>query len=168
MMNTEASWMMAAATPRPEQARDWSRMAERVKREHATIRALIDDVDRACRALEESRPGSVERFRLAVSTLYFAFDEHLAIEEASFAPMLRALGAWGDQRVVRMMGEHIEQRRVVRELMQSAAGDCNDAEVLVAQARALVAAFREDMDAEDRSLDGRGLPSSLAPDLEEG
>lgn len=168
MTNASELWATAAATPAPERAHDWSRVAERVKREHATIRALVDDVERACRALDEHRPGSLDRFRVAVATLYIAFDEHLAIEEASLLPVLQAFGARGERRAVSLMSEHVEQRRVIRELTRSAAGAGEDAGAIVAGARALVASFRADMDAEDLSLEGSSPPPSRVAHEEEG
>lgn len=150
----------------PHHTRDWQRMAERVKRDHATMRALVDDVERACRSLEERRPESLERFRHAVWTLSVAFDDHIATEEASFLPLLRAVDQWGERRVVSLMTEHIEQRRVILELAQSADLVPNDPDALVVQARALVASFRIDMDSEDRSLDGKA--SAPPPALGQG
>ena len=152
----------------PDDARDWQRMAERVKRDHATMRALLDDVERACRALDELRAASLLRFRDAVWTLYVAFDEHLATEEGYFAPILRTVDAWGDLRVVNMLTEHNDQRRIILELVEKAEKDADEPAALVAQARALVAAFRLDMDSEEDSLDDRGLVPAVMSDQEDG
>lgn len=152
----------------PETARDWRRMAERVKRDHATMRALLDDVERGCRALEELRPSSVVRFREAVWSLYVAFDEHLATEEGYFAPILRSVDAWGELRVVNMIIEHNEQRRIIMELVERAENDDENLTALIAQARGLVSSFRLDMDSEETSLDERGLVPSILPDQEDG
>jgi hypothetical protein len=153
----------------PGDARDWQRMAERVKRDHAMMRALLDDVERACRALDERRPESLVRFRQAVWTLYVAFDEHLATEEGYFAPILRTVDAWGELRVVNMIIEHNDQRRNILELVESAENDTHDGgSGLVAQARALVESFRLDMESEEHSLDEQGLVPSVLPDQEDG
>jgi len=152
----------------PEDARDWRRMAERVKRDHAMMRALLDDVDRACRALEELRPQSLVRFREAVWMLYVAFDEHLATEDGNFAPILRTVDAWGELRVVNMIIEHDDQRRIILELVERAESDVEDLPALLAQARGLLTSFRHDMESEEESLDERGLVPSVMPDQEDG
>ena len=152
----------------PDDARDWQRMAERVKRDHAMMRALLDDVERACRALDELRPASLVRFRHAVWTLCVAFDEHLATEEGDFAPILRTIDAWGELRVVNMIIEHNDQRRILLELVERAEKDGDDHAGLVAQARALIASFRLDMDSEEDSLDDRGLVAPVMSDQEDG
>ncbi len=150
---------VSSAKEEAEEARDLHRMAERVKRDHATMRALLDDVERACRAVEEHRPESLKRLRAAVWTLHLAFDEHLANEEACFAPILRNADAWGELRVVNMRAEHAEQRRVILELIASADNDAREADGLVALARALIGSFRTDMDSEDPSLDDEPVVS---------
>jgi hemerythrin-like domain-containing protein len=163
-----ASDLNRGAAGTPEDASAFQRMSERVKRDHATMRALLDDVERACRSLEERRPDGLTRFREAVWTLYVAFDEHLATEEGYFAPILRSVDAWGEVRVVNMLTEHNEQRRVILELVQRAEELAADAAAVVAQARELVTTFRLDMDSEDSSMDEQGLVPSVVPDQEDG
>ena len=155
------------ATP-PDDARDWRRMAERVKRDHGMMRALLDDVERACRSVEERRPESLVRFREAAWTLYVAFDEHLATEEGYFAPILRTVDAWGELRVVNMIVEHNEQRRIILELVERAESSGDDLAALVTQARGLVTSFRLDMESEEHSMDEQGLVPSVLADQEDG
>ena len=152
----------------PEDALDWRRMAERVRRDHATMRALLDDVERACRALDELRLESLVRFREAAWMLYVAFDEHLATEEGYFAPILRGADAWGELRVRNMETEHNDQRRLILELVERAEVDGADLTGLVAQARGLIEAFRRDMESEESSLDDEGRAPSVVPDQEDG
>jgi hemerythrin-like domain-containing protein len=158
-----ATWSVA-----PEDARDWQRMAERVKRDHATMRALLDDVERACRALDELHPESLVRFRDATWMLYVAFDEHLATEEGYFAPILRTVDAWGEMRVLNMINEHNDQRRIILELVDRAENDLENLAELVDEARGLVSAFRLDMESEESSLDEQGLVPSVIRDQEDG
>lgn len=166
----DLSWTSQSISSPPDDIREWHRMAERVKRDHATMRALLDDVERACRSCEEERPDCLTRFREAVWRLYVAFDEHLATEEGYFAPILRTVDAWGELRVVNMIIEHNEQRRIILELVERAESDpgASAREALVAQARALVQAFRADMDSEECSLDEQGLLPSVVSDQEDG
>jgi hemerythrin-like domain-containing protein len=138
-----------------DDARDVRRMTERLKRDHAMMRALLDDVERGCRALEERRPECMVRFRHAVWMLYVGFDEHLTTEEGYFAPLLRTVDAWGELRVVTMIIEHNDQRRIILELVERAEVEveAEDVAALVVQARALVTSFRHDMESEEQSLD---------------
>lgn len=128
------------------------RLAERVRRDHATIRTLLDDVERACAVVNEAQAGSQERVRRAVWDLYLVFEEHLAMEEAHVAPILRAFDARGEQRAVAMILEHNEQRRSILELVEDAEREAKPAAELARDALALVIAFRTDMEIEESSL----------------
>lgn len=136
----------------PDGAGAASRLAARMRRDHATIRTLLDDVERACARPDEGRVVAPERVRRAVWDLYLVFEDHLAMEEAHVAPLLRALDAHGEQRAVQMILEHNEQRRVILELVEDAERDARQVSEVVVDALALVAAFRTDMEMEERSL----------------
>lgn len=127
-------------------------VAARVQRDHATIRALLDTVERACTAAKERRAGGLDSFRRAVWDLYIAFDDHLAMEEADVAPILRSTGPTGEARAVAMILEHNEQRRVMLELVEDTECDAKEVDALVREGVALVQAFMTDMTLEDRSL----------------
>lgn len=127
-------------------------IAGRVRRDHATIRTLLDDVERGCAAAQEGRAGAVDRLRGAVWDLYLVFVDHLAMEEAHVAPILRAHGARGEERTVQMFLEHNEQRLAILELVEDAERDAKQPGELIAEATALVVALRKDMDLEERSL----------------
>lgn len=168
MQANDARWDTEGTSPASDEARDWRRKVERVKRDHARMRALLDAVDGACRALEELGPGSLEQLRQAVWTLSVAIDEHLRTEEAYFAPILRSVDAWGDVRVVNMLAEHNEQRRRIVELVETADSGSMEPNALAVEAAALVVSFRADMEAEERSLDDSGLLPAVVPDQEDG
>lgn len=145
--------------PRPEEAAPLSTqpsdpraIASRVRRDHATIRTLLDDVDRAGTAALERRTRSLDELLRSVWELYLFFEDHLAMEEALVAPILRARVPSGEKRAVAMILEHNEQRRLIRELVDDTECDTKDIATLVAQAVGLVSAFRADMIAEDASL----------------
>lgn len=138
----------------PTSSLDPARIAARVRREHATIRTLLDDVERAC-ALSQGPAsggdrGNASRLRRVVWELYLVFDEHLAMEEAHVAPILRERG--GEPRAVAMILEHNEQRRLILELVEDAERDEKPAADVVAEALSLVGAFRTDMDLEESAL----------------
>lgn len=128
------------------------RVAARVSRDHATIRALLDGLERACAAAKARRAGGLDSFRRAVWDLYLAFEEHLQMEEADVAPILRRAGAAGEGRAVAMILEHNEQRRVMLALVEDTECDARHVDALVVDALGLVLAFGTDMVLEDRAL----------------
>ncbi len=143
-------------------------MAARVRRDHATIRALLDALQRACEVAKERREAGLDAFRRAVWDLYITFEEHLDMEESDVAPFLRSSGRAGVARAVAMVLEHNEQRRVLLELVEDAECDVKDVDALVAEATSLVDAFGADMALEDRSLalllaDGSSESSDVSP-----
>lgn len=127
-------------------------IAARVRRDHGIIHALLDDLERACAVAKERRAGGLDSFRRAVWDLDITFEEHLDMEEAHVAPILRGTGRAGTARAVAMIVEHNEQRRVILGLVEDAESDASDVDTLVAEAVALVGSFRMDMAIEDRSL----------------
>ena len=112
-------------------------------------------------------PESLPRFRKAAWTLYVAFDDHLTTERA-ISRHRQDGDAWGELRVVNMIIEHNDQRRVILELVEKAEVDVNDLSALVDQARALVSLVRLDMESEENSLDEQGLVPWSSRDQEDG
>ena len=132
---------------------DPERIFARVRREHGMIRALLDDVERACAIGGMFTAGTrATRLRQAVWDLYLLFDEHLAMEEAHVAPILRAFDATGERRAVDLILEHNEQRRLILELVENAERDEKALPQLVEEATSLVGAFRADMIIEESAL----------------
>jgi hemerythrin-like domain-containing protein len=131
---------------------DPQRLASRVRREHGAIRTLLDGVERACALANDGSSGSATRLRQAVWDLYLVFDEHLAMEEAHVAPLLRAFDVTGEQRAVEMVLEHNEQRRLILELVEDAERHATALAGLVKAAISLVQAFRTDMETEESAL----------------
>lgn len=127
-------------------------VAVRIRREHATIRALLDDVARACLATRARRAGGLEALNRAVWELYVSFEEHLAVEEALVVPILRARETFGDVQADEMLAEHAEQRRGLLALVDGTEHDTQSIDALAAQATELVARLRTDMVAEDAWL----------------
>lgn len=144
----------SAAKPRPARtSMDPQRTFARVRREHGIIRTLLDDVERACSLAPNGTSEATTRLRQAVWDLYLVFDEHLAMEEAHVAPILRAFDAKGEQRAVDMILEHNEQRRMILELVEEAERDAKGRTELVAAAISVVRAFRTDIEIEESALD---------------
>ena len=82
-----------------------------ILRQHVEIRARIRGIERLAKAHGK---GEAQR-HLRMSLTHFAavFEEHLSFEEQELAPLVRAVDAWGPERVRAMLDEHREQRRRV-------------------------------------------------------
>jgi hypothetical protein len=164
----DMNWTAKSKSLALEDAGTRQRMAARIKRDHATVRAMLDDIERACRAVEEGRPGCLERFRQAASNLSGAFEEHLAVEAELVVPILRTADAWGEQRATSLQREQESRRRSILALAAGADQSPPDTAALVSEARSLVDAFERTMDSEERSLDDlEGVPT-VVPDQEDG
>lgn len=127
-------------------------VAVRIRREHATIRALLDDVARACLAARARRARGLETLHRAVWELYVTFEEHLGVEETLVLPILRARETFGDVQADEMLAEHAEQRRRLLALVDGSEHDTQSIDALAAQAAELVTTLRADMVAEDAWL----------------
>jgi hemerythrin-like domain-containing protein len=136
----------------PASTMDAARTGARVRVEHGAIRTLLDDVERSASLALDGAATTLARLRRAVWQLYLLFDEHLAMEEAHVAPLLRASGPDGEARAVGMILEHNEQRRRILELVEDAERDEMPAMALIAEASSLVTTFRGDMEIEESSL----------------
>jgi hypothetical protein len=164
----DMNWAAKSRSVALEDAGNRRRMAERVKRDHATMRAMLDDIERACRAVEERRPGCLDRFRQATTNLSGAFEEHLAVEAEFLLPILRTADAWGEPRATTMQTEQESRLRSILALGAEADQSPEDTAALVSQARALVEAFERTMDSEERSLDDLGGVPAVIADQEDG
>lgn len=144
----------------PASARDPRSVIERVKREHAMIRTLLDVVDRTCSAAKERSAGGLDSLRRAVWDLYIAFEEHLAMEDAELAPIVRRSAA-GQASAVDLVVEHDEQRRTLLAVVEDTECDMKDADVLADEVSALVRSIRADMACEDQMLASLGCVAEL-------
>jgi hemerythrin-like domain-containing protein len=140
--------MVSESVELPRRSSD---LVARVRREHATLRTLLDDVDRAGAAAKERRAGALDRLLRTVWELHVSFEEHLVMEEKLILPMLRRANL-GEARAAALVAEHEQQRRVLLELVEDTERDTKDIDALVAQASELVASFRSDMTAEEAAL----------------
>lgn len=151
-MSTTSETRLGA--PAADTARDHASaiVAARVRREHATLRALLDDVERAGVALRARRPGSMEELLRSIWELHLSFEEHLAMEEELVAPILRATLPFGEMRADALLVEHNEQRWRLLELVDETERDSRSIDALVDLANELVTIFRADMLAEENNF----------------
>lgn len=124
----------------------------RVRRDHAMLRALLDDVERAGGAVRARRDGALDELLRSVWELHVSFEEHLTMEEALIVPILRKSPAFGELRAAALRVEHEEQRRLILALVDDTERDTLDIDSLVDEAVALVNTCRADMLAEEASL----------------
>lgn len=82
--------------------------------QHDALRAMIDGCDKLADELEPGL-GDPQELTRAVARLRVAFDAHNKFEEQLLRPMLRQLDASGEVRIERMVAEHIDEHRAVRE-----------------------------------------------------
>lgn len=82
--------------------------------QHDALREMIEVCERLADELEPGR-GDPAELTHAVARLRAAFDAHNKFEEQLLRPMLRDLDAFGEVRIERMVAEHIDEHRAVRE-----------------------------------------------------
>jgi hypothetical protein len=143
-------------------------ITERIRQDHARLRLLLDEVERACNAAEREGQRRSERLRETVWELYVAFNAHLALEEAYVAPILRTLDAWGELRATNMLRAHTDQRRLLLELVEGTHYEINGTSALMRDALALIASLRADMVDEESSLADASRASEIVVDQEDG
>lgn len=82
--------------------------------QHDALRALIDVCETLADELEPGRgdPGALTR---AIGRLREAFDAHNKFEEQLLRPLLRQADASSDVRIERMVADHLDEHRAVRE-----------------------------------------------------
>lgn len=135
---------------RTDVGRGTSAVIGRIEREHATIRALLEQVERALGATETDADVGLQRLRSAVWDLRLAFVAHLDFEEAELAPLWQRSGE--AMAAIAMVLDHNEQRRILCELVEDLESEVLELDALWARTTVLVLALRRDVAAEDRVL----------------
>jgi hemerythrin-like domain-containing protein len=144
-------------------------LGERLRLEHAILRTALEGLARALpRPTARPDPRSTLMLRSAAWELYLTLVSHLEFEETFVAPVVRDHDAWGEERVTRMICEHNEQRRMVRELVEDNESDMKSIGELVTAARAVIAALEVDMRSEERLLARVLDGSSVVEDQQDG
>jgi hypothetical protein len=125
----------------------------RVLGEHRTLRAKLGHID-ALSTASPSPPSAATTRELGDALWDFSvlFEDHLAMEEADLAPLLRGIDAWGPVRAERLFDEHKQQREMLLALVDESVGETKTPTELAADARWLVAILRVDMTEEEHDL----------------
>jgi iron-sulfur cluster repair protein YtfE (RIC family) len=120
---------------------------------HASLRIMLDDLDRQLSRSESSSMEQSVRAGLSDSvwSLFLALDEHLNMEEHDLLPHLREAG--GIAAIERIREEHHEQRTVLLAMVDKCEAAPTPTAKIVADVRSLVESLRKDMDREDLEID---------------
>jgi hypothetical protein len=126
---------------RPSEVRDL------VAHDHLQIRILACEVDIACRRVLDGEEVDVAGPVLKIARVLWG---HLALEDRILAPVLREIDGWGPVRADGMLAEHARQREELGILTRLAR--TGSAEEVARATQQLIAALRDDMDAEEQGL----------------
>jgi hypothetical protein len=120
--------------------------------QHAKLRDLMGRCEELADALDAERIAPDPLLR-AVGRLRLAFDAHNRFEEELLRPVLLDAEWLGAVRVSRMVEDHAEEHRAIRQQLGSAP---------TAELRAVIAGLRAHLDDEERTfLSGRVLRDDL-------
>jgi hypothetical protein len=94
--------------------------------QHEALRALMDRCEQLAAELDAG-DGDMEALAREVGKLRIAFDAHNEFEERLLGPVLRELDSFGDVRIDRMVGDHIDEHRAVHLRLAGSTGEMRDA-----------------------------------------
>jgi hypothetical protein len=121
--------------------------------QHAKLRDMMDRCEELADALDAERI-SPDRLLREVARLRLAFDAHNELEERLLRPVLLDAEWLGAVRVSRMVEDHVEEHRAMRQQLGSGA---------TSDLRAVIANLRAHLAGEERMfLSGRVLRDDLA------
>ncbi len=111
-------------------------------RQHAALRIHIDDCEQLADELDAGR-GAAEPLIREVARLRVAFEHHNEVEEQVLRPILREAGSFGEVRIGRLVSDHIDEHRAMRDRLATGP---------TAELRATLATLREHLASEERSF----------------
>lgn len=130
-----------------------SRALAELAAQHASLRDMIERCEELADALDAGQIGPGQLLR-EVAKLRIAFDAHNTFEEHLLRPLLLDVDWLGAVRVSRMVEDHVEEHRVMRQ--QLSTGPTHEL-------RAVLANLREHLESEEQYfLSNRVLRDDLA------
>jgi len=90
-----------------------SKLLKTLIEQHHTLRDMMDRCEALADELDAGRGDAGELTR-EVAKLRIAFDTHNKFEEQLLRPVLREIDAFGEVRVERMFGSHVDEHRAMR------------------------------------------------------
>jgi hypothetical protein len=123
-----------------------------VRSDHECIRVKLRVVEGLLESVRQDDVCVTPALTNAILDLFRTLDDHLAMEERDFVPILEALDAWGRIRVERLQEEHRQQRTVMLALVGECEGNAKPVLEISDDVRWLATSLRKDMDHEEASL----------------
>src|SRR5512147_522438 len=117
----------------------------RIVEEHARLRKMLDELAPLAERFEGGDGAVGAPLRDAALALYDRFAAHLAHEENSLEPALRARGAQGQRLADRLRHEHEEQRELLQYLLGRLRNHENPTVLVAREVRHFVEYVRLDM-----------------------
>ena len=90
-----------------------SKLLRELIEQHNALRAMMERCDALADALDEGGGDPAELTR-EIAKLRLAFDAHNKFEEQLLRPVLREIDAFGEVRIERMFGSHVDEHRAMR------------------------------------------------------
>jgi Tfp pilus assembly pilus retraction ATPase PilT len=137
--------VMTAKTPMNDTV---SRALTEILAQHEELRILMDRCDMLADEVDAGR-GSVETLVTEVARVRVALEHHNQAEEHVLRPILRAADTFTDVRIERMVADHVDEHRALRDRLATGP---------TAELRATLASLRDHLETEERLL-ARRLPS---------
>lgn len=124
-----------------------------VLRQHSELRSLLDTAVTVARRHLGGTAGHAE-LEAIVLQVRNAFSEHNLFETALLRPFLREVDRWGEERIRRMIEEHVEEHRVMEAFLARPATEL----------AADLADFVEDMEAHMQAEERTFLSPTALPE----
>lgn len=124
---------------------------KRILNEHRLLRERLDSLELAIDGMRDQPAGRASVHR-AARDLLRKLIAHTVLEDAVLAPALRAVDAWGTVRERSMLKHHVEQRDVLKSLVESYTRAEEDIEETALRTLSWISDVRADMDHEERTV----------------
>lgn len=129
-----------------------SEVRKRVLSEHDELRELLEQLERAARAVLQGHASAADELRERTRSLEERLRAHFELEERILAPALREADPWGPERVERLDEDHVRQRAMLDGLRGAAVHPQRSVLELALLAWGFARLLREDMEEEERLL----------------
>jgi hypothetical protein len=140
--------------------------------DHRALRAELERLEALAVEVvaQTPEPARVGDLRTDADGLLARLRDHMRWEEAYLLPALRDADAWGEERALRLVADHSEQRELLGFILERLHDKARTDAMVVRDVHGLIALLREDMrEEEEELLDERVLRDDVvAIDLEAG
>lgn len=130
---------------------DPTEVRERVLRDHAALRASVEEVESLARSVLEGSRGLRRELSDLGESLLESLESHITWEDDHLAPLLRD-AVLGEEREALMRQDHREQRQVLRYLLEKLRDRRRLIDLLARNVLDFSAMLRDDMTEEEQVL----------------